>query len=123
MSDGRRVLVVDNDTDVREFMADALQTIGCEVYHASDGDRALREVTLHAPDVVFMDVNIPGQDGWLVCRKLKLGPSAPIVALMTQQRDERTTRFAEFVDADDLLSKPLSLQALLSVAAQIELAT
>ena len=110
MYHGQRVsaLVVDDDPDVVDFMSHVLRSAGCEVCVARDGDEALQQAEANDPDIVFLDINIPEQDGWLVCRKLKLPDAAPRIALITGRVEDDTDRFAAFVHADDVLRKPFS---------------
>ena len=65
-------LVVDDDPDVVDFMTHLLQSANCNVRSAANGDQALQEVESLCPDIVFLDIDIPEQDGWLVCFKLKM---------------------------------------------------
>ena len=67
------------------------------------------------PDLVFLDICIPEQDGWLVCSKLKLRPNAPTIVLMTGSTENKTDRFADFVHADVVLRKPFSEEDVLNV--------
>lgn len=101
-------LVVDDDPDVVEFMTHLLRSAGYDVSSASDGDEALRQAEAHDPDVVFLDINIPEQDGWLVCSKLKMPPKGPTIVLITGRTENDTDRFAGFVHADEVLRKPFT---------------
>ena len=108
MFHGQRLstLVVDDDPDIIAFMSHVLRSAGCDVCLASDGDLALTQAEANHPDVVFLDINIPEQDGWLVCRKLKMLPNAPAIVLITGRTESNTDRFADFVHADGVLRKP-----------------
>lgn len=101
-------LVVDDDPDILDFMTHVLESIDCDVCCASDGDQALRQAEAHSPEMVFLDINIPEQDGWLVCSKLKMPLKAPTIVLITGRTDSDTDRFAGFVHADAVLKKPFS---------------
>lgn len=101
-------LVVDDNRETREFVGRILQGHHFDVNYATDGDEGLSLARHLRPAVVYLDVNMPGQDGWLVCAKLKLSPSAPAVVLMTGDSRRNLYRFAEFVQADDVLRKPFS---------------
>jgi len=103
-----RALVVDDERDVRGFVGAVLSTAKYEIHFAEDGDDALSKASELKPDVVFLDINLPIQDGWLVCAKLKLVEPAPVVILMTGLTRDDLYRFGEFVKADDLLRKPFS---------------
>ncbi len=109
------VLVVDDDPDVVEFMTHVLRSAGCDVRSAADGDQALQQAEANSLDVVFLDINIPEQDGWLVCSKLKMPLDGPRIVLITGRTDNDTDRFAGFVHADELLKKPFSEEDVLQV--------
>ena len=108
-------LVVDDDSDVVEFMAHVLRSANCDVCSATDGEQALELASANNPDVVFLDINIPEQDGWLVCSKLKMRLDGPRIILMTGRSENDTDRFAHFVHADDVLKKPFSDEAVVRV--------
>jgi DNA-binding response OmpR family regulator len=108
-------LVVDDDSDVVEFMAHVLRSANCDVCSATDGEQALELASANDPDVVFLDINIPEQDGWLVCSKLKMRLDGPRIILMTGRSENDTDRFAHFVHADDVLKKPFSDEAVVRV--------
>jgi len=101
-------LVVDDDPDIVEFITHVLRAANCEVCAARDGEQALQQADENDPDVVFLDINIPEQDGWLVCSKLKMRLDGPRIVLMTGRSENDTDRFAHFVHADDVLKKPFS---------------
>lgn len=101
-------LVVDDDSDIVEFVTHVLRSANCHVSAAADGEQALAQADANSPDVVFLDINIPEQDGWLVCSKLKMRSEGPRIVLMTGRSENDTDRFAEFVHADDVLKKPFS---------------
>jgi DNA-binding response OmpR family regulator len=109
------VLVVDDDPYIVEFMTEVLTAAGCEVRSAHDGEQALQEADTFCPDVVFLDIVIPEQDGWLVCSKLKTTPNSPAIVLITGHPDHKTDRFASFVDADELMKKPFCKEDVLRV--------
>jgi PAS domain S-box-containing protein len=74
------VLVVDDDTDVRAFLADSLQSLGYSVIEAEDGEAGLKQLDLHRPDLMLLDYAMPGMNGADVARAArKLRPGLPIV--------------------------------------------
>lgn len=95
----------------------------CDVHTAKDGEHALQRANECRPDLVFLDIRIPEQDGWLVCTKLKLQSKAPRVVLMTGYADDEKVDFAKFVDADELLKKPFSEEDVLRVLTQAGLSS
>ncbi len=108
-----RALVGDDDPDIREFVSGVLESVGCEVHVAADGEQALVQAFEFQPEIVFLDVNLPKQFGWLVCAKLKLIEPSPTVILMTGLTCDDLDSFSEFVKAGDVLRKPFSAEDVL----------
>ncbi|MGE0463800.1 MAG: response regulator [Vicinamibacterales bacterium] len=78
------VLVVDDYADAREMYAESLLVSGFRVVEAADGMSAIELARAHAPDVILMDLSLPGMDGWEATRCLKADPGTrhiPVVAL------------------------------------------
>ena len=109
-----RALVVDDDPDIREFVGGVLESVGCEVHVAVDGEQALVQAFEFQPEIVFLDVNLPKQFGWLVCAKLKLIEPSPTVILITGLTCDELDSFSEFVKAGDVLRKPFSAEDVLA---------
>ena len=110
-----RVLVVDDDPDVRVFVSHVLKAAGCEVQVAADGEQAVIAAFDFRADIVFLDITIPFQCGWLVCAKLKLIEPSPTVVLITGLDRDYLSNFSEFVKADSLLRKPFSAKDVLEL--------
>ncbi|HEY6066575.1 MAG TPA: MASE1 domain-containing protein [Thermoanaerobaculia bacterium] len=115
--DARRVLVVDDNSDAREALRFLLEDEGHHVRTAADGPDALAEALAFRPDVVFLDIGLPGMDGYEVARRLRTQPgseSARIVAVSGygQAEDRERSRAAGF---DDHLLKPVPPNRLLDV--------
>jgi two-component system response regulator MprA len=109
-----RVLVVDDDTAVRDSLARTLRFEGHEVATARDGQEALEAVDADEPDAVILDVSMPKLDGLETCRRLRAeGRVLPV--LMLTARDSVGDRVAGLdAGADDYLVKPFALQELLA---------
>jgi CheY-like chemotaxis protein len=110
----RRVLVVDDNADAGESLGALLQSMGCESLVIDGGEHALRAARAWRPDVVLLDIGMPGMDGYEVARRLraeKLDPMPVIVALTGwgQEVDKQRTREAGF---DLHLVKPVELDEL-----------
>jgi len=112
----RRVLVVDDNRDVAGSTAMLLRRAGHEVYLAYDGPQALELSRLHRPDVVFLDIGLPGMDGYEVARRMRLETNVPLVAMSGYSLDEQDE--AEF---DHCLVKPASPIALLELVANLNM--
>lgn len=108
-----RVLVVDDDPDICRFIGLVLESAGCEVHFAADGEQALHQAITLQPALVLLDINLPLQDGWLVCAKLKLIEPSPNVVLVTGLDRDDLDRFSDFVKATDVLRKPFSAKDVL----------
>jgi diguanylate cyclase (GGDEF)-like protein len=101
------VLVADDDPDIRELVALLLRSQGYEVVQARDGDEALRIARERDPDLLLVDVGMPGVDGFAVCREIQgSGPTAPPVVFLTANAgtDERVTGLD--AGASDYIVKP-----------------
>lgn len=109
-----RVLVVDDEPEVRAAVEDGLTVEGYEVRGARDGLAALSDVALWEPDAVVLDVMMPGIDGLAVCRRLRAaGDRVPILVLTA--RDSVSERIDGLdAGADDYLVKPFALDELLA---------
>jgi len=109
-----RVLVVDDDAPVRRMLRRTLAAEGLEVVAAADGGRALAAAERDPPDLVVLDVSMPGMDGLAVCRRLRAaGVAAPV--LMLTARDAVEDRVAGLdAGADDYLVKPFAPAELLA---------
>jgi two-component system response regulator MprA len=110
----QRILVVDDDAAICRVLARALTAEGYGVSTASDGGRALVELERHLPDLVVLDVGMPGLDGLAVARRTRAkGVAVPI--LMLTARDDIADRVAGLdAGADDYLVKPFATDELLA---------
>jgi two-component system, OmpR family, response regulator MprA len=109
-----RVLVVDDDPPLRRMLARTLTAEGYEVTVAADGGGALAEAERTAPDVIVLDVAMPGLDGLTVARRLR-GKGLPTPILMLTARDAVPDRVAGLeAGADDYLVKPFAVQELIA---------
>ena len=104
-----RVLVVDDHAANRLLLRELLEPDGHEVVEAADGAAALELANAHPPDVVLLDVQMPGLDGFEVCRRLKAGrETAAIPVVLVTALDARDDRIAGIrAGADDFLTKPI----------------
>jgi signal transduction histidine kinase len=119
---GRRVLVVDDNVDAAEMIAMMLQMKGHHVELAHDGFAAVEMAQRSRPDVILLDIGLPGRDGYEVARLLRLNPAlahTKIVAVTGygQPDDKRRSKEAGI---DDHLTKPVNPEALMSAVAPRE---
>jgi two-component system response regulator MprA len=109
-----RVLVVDDDPPLRRMLARTLLAEGYDVTVAADGGAALVEAERTAPDVIVLDVAMPGLDGLTVARRLR-SKGVPTPILMLTARDAVPDRVAGLeAGADDYLVKPFAVQELVA---------
>jgi len=112
MSDGPRVLVVDDDPQLREALSRALELDGYDVSTASNGVKALDAISTDRPDVMVLDVMMPYVGGLDVCRTLRDRKDRLPILVLTA-RDEVGDRVAGLdAGADDYLTKPFALEEL-----------
>jgi DNA-binding response OmpR family regulator len=109
----QRVLVVDDEAEIREMLSEYLNSHGFEVM-AADSGKAMRELLAkNVPDVVLLDVNLPGEDGLTLARYIRERFDLPII--MVTAADEVVDRVVGLeVGADDYLTKPFDMQVLLA---------
>jgi DNA-binding response OmpR family regulator len=101
----RRILIVDDEPTVREVLGQYLQLEGYMVMQAADGLEALRLAEASPPDLVILDLMLPGIDGLDVCSRLRAKSAVPI--LMLTARTEDADKFAGFeAGTDDYITKP-----------------
>jgi DNA-binding response OmpR family regulator len=108
-----RVLVVDDDRDVLESMSVAFRAEGAETYSASDGNTAVKMCYEHEPDVVILDMMLPGRSGFLALEKIKGHEDSPLVVMVTANEGKRHQAYAESLGVDGYLLKPVPLQKLI----------
>lgn len=107
---GRRVLVVDDNIQVRSAVTRFLKLHAFDVEVASDGRAALAELQRQPADFVLLDVDMPGMDGFEVCRRIKADPAhafVPVIMLTALDSGEDRIRGAE-AGADGYLAKPVA---------------
>jgi excisionase family DNA binding protein len=115
-SGGPLVLVVDDDARLREFMRVNLEVEGYTVRESESAEKALEAVADEAPDLVLLDVVMPGVDGWQLLQKLQeLHGSIPVI-MFSGKVDEQSANEAEQRGARGFVGKPFDPQELLSRA-------
>ena len=115
---GPRILVVDDDTSIRTLLRRLLTTEGYTVDEAADGPAALEKVAAVEPDLVLLDIMMPGQDGLDVLEGLRHGSDVPVV-LLTAKNEEADRVLGFRYGADDYVVKPFSSAELLGRIAAI----
>ncbi|WP_040160312.1 MtrAB system response regulator MtrA [Nigerium massiliense] len=110
---GSRVLVVDDDSALAEMLQIVLQASGLETDWVGRGDEALEAFRRFRPDLVLLDLMLPGLDGVDVCRELRAESDVPIV-MLTAKSDTQDVVAGLEAGADDYVAKPFKTQELLA---------
>jgi len=108
-----KVLVVDDDRELLGLICFALRQAGYWPVEAGDGLRAVQLFEAEQPDLVILDVNLPGLNGFEVCRRLRAQSTTPIMLLTVNNTEEDEVRGLD-LGADDYLTKPFSPRTLLA---------
>jgi two-component system KDP operon response regulator KdpE len=110
---GATVLVVDDEPQIRRVMRATLSANGYVITEASNGEDAVESVRKNKPDLVLLDVNMPGMGGIEACREIRDATEAPII-MLTVRNAERDKVAALDAGADDYVVKPFGIQELLA---------
>ena len=108
-----RILVVDDERQIRRALSLHLGARGYEVFEADTGERAIQVAATEHPDVVLLDLGLPGMDGVLVIQALRGWTDMPIIVLSVRD-DERSKVQALDAGADDYVTKPFGMAELLA---------
>lgn len=108
-----RVLVVEDEPAIADAVADRLRSEGYEVELAHDGPTAVERAATGQPDLIVLDVMLPGFDGLEVCRRVQAQRPVPVL-MLTARDDETDVLVGLAVGADDYLTKPFSLRELVA---------
>ena len=109
----RRVLVVEDDRVINQAVSDRLEAEGYEVARAWDGPGAVAAYGEHSPDLVVLDVMLPGYDGHEVCRRIQADRPVPVL-MLTARSDETDVLVGLGLGADDYLTKPFRMRELVA---------
>ena len=116
---GPVVLVVDDDPRVREFVRVNLELAGYSVREAERAEEALAVVESEAPDLVLLDVVMPGTDGWQLLQRMQERHGSIPVIMFSGKVDEETAGEATRLGADDFVGKPFDPQQLVERAKRL----
>jgi DNA-binding response OmpR family regulator len=110
-----KILLVDDDAMLIEVTAFALRRAGFLVVPATDGEQALRAWADEQPDLIILDIQLPGKDGLALCREIRASSRVPIILLTVRNSDDDIVHGLE-IGADDYLTKPFSPRQLIARA-------
>lgn len=113
MANAKKVLIIDDDPALLRLAEYNLQRAGYQTITAKEGQSGLRQLFEHKPDLVILDINMPGMDGWTTCERIREVSDVPIVMLTSQIQTEDIIRGLE-MGADDYVVKPFDLRELMA---------
>lgn len=116
MSTTKKILIADDEPDILEILQFNLQQEGYEVVTAKTGDDAIEKAKQNKPDLIILDIMMPGKNGMEVCNILRTMPDfkKTLIVFLTAMSDEGTEIKGLETGADDYLTKPISPKVLLS---------
>ncbi|MEV6281141.1 response regulator transcription factor [Kribbella sp. NPDC051770] len=115
---GSRILVVEDEPVINQAVADRLRGSGYDVVQAWDGPGAVTQYDATRPDLVVLDVMLPGFDGHEVCRRIQAARPVPVL-MLTARDDEADILIGLGVGADDYLTKPFRMRELVARVAAL----
>ncbi len=120
--DGKRVLLVDDDSDILSSMQAAFESTGATIETAANGNKAVEIAEKSQPDLVVLDMMLPGRSGFLVLEKIKAKKprnAKPFVIMITGNQGARHKMYAESLGVSEYLNKPVKLDKLIASAERL----
>ena len=120
--DGKRVLLVDDDADILTSIEAAFETTGATIETANNGNTAVEMAERSNPDLVVLDMMLPGRSGFLVLERLKAKKprnAPPHVIMITGNMGARHKIFAESLGVSEYFNKPVKLEKLVAAAERL----
>ena len=120
--DGKHVLLVDDDNDILTSMQAAFEPTGATVETANNGNKAVELAEKGQPDLVVLDMMLPGRSGFLVLEKIKARKpknSKPFVIMITGNQGARHKMYAESLGVSEYFHKPVKLDKLIATAERL----
>lgn len=109
----KRALIIEDDPNISELLRLYLGKDGFETMEISDGSKAEASFDLFSPNVVLLDIMLPGKDGWEICRAIREKSATPIIMLTA--KGEQSDKISGLdMGADDYITKPFDVKELLS---------
>ncbi|MED4024541.1 cell wall metabolism DNA-binding response regulator WalR, partial [Priestia aryabhattai] len=102
---GKKILVVDDEKPIADILKFNLEKEGFEIVMAHDGDEAIEKANEEQPDMVLLDIMLPGKDGLEVCREIRKSSEMPII-MLTAKDSEIDKVLGLELGADDYVTKP-----------------
>src|SRR3982750_2360852 len=120
--ENKRILLVDDDTDVLTSMQAAFEPTGAVIETANNGNKAVELVEKNQPDLVILDMMLPGRSGFLVLEKIKARKprnSKPFVIMITGNQGARHKMYAETLGVSEYFNKPVKMDKLIATAERL----
>jgi two-component system OmpR family response regulator len=120
--DGKRVLLVDDDSDILTSMQAAFEPTGAMVETANNGNKAVELAEKNVPDLIVLDMMLPGRSGFMVLEKVKAKKprgTKPFVIMITGNQGARHKMFAESLGVSEYFHKPVKLDKLVATAERL----
>lgn len=120
--EGKRVLLVDDDNDILTSMQAAFEPTGATIDTASNGNKAVELAEKNQPDLIVLDMMLPGRSGFLVLEKIKARKpknSKPLVVMITGNQGARHKMYAESLGVSEYLTKPVKMEKLIGIAQKL----
>jgi DNA-binding response OmpR family regulator len=120
--EGKKVLLVDDDTDILTSMQAAFEPTGAVIESATNGNKAVELAEKENPDVVILDMMLPGRSGFLVLEKIKARKprnAPPHVIMITGNTGGRHKMFAESMGVSEYFNKPVKMDKLIATAERL----
>ena len=111
----QKVLIIDDDDDLLQLAGLLFKKAGSQVVTARDGLEGMSKLYAHRPNLIILDVMMPGMDGFEVCERIRQVSDAPLIMLTALNHEQEMLRGLE-AGADDFLSKPFNAEILLARA-------
>ena len=118
----KRILLVDDDSDILTSMQAAFEPTGATVETASNGNKAVELAERNQPDLIVLDMMLPGRSGFLVLEKVKAKKprnEKPFVIMITGNQGKRHQMYAESLGANEYFTKPVKLDKLMATAEKL----
>ena len=110
---GYKILVADDDTNVHQSLKAYFRREGYQMISTYDGNQALDQVRRSRPDIVILDIMMPGMDGLMLCREIRKDSTVPII-MLTAKGEEFDKLLGLEMGADDYITKPFSPREVLA---------
>jgi len=120
--DGKHVLLVDDDNDILTSMQAAFEPTGATVETANNGNKAVELAEKGQPDLVVLDMMLPGRSGFLVLEKIKARKpknTKPFVIMITGNQGARHKMYAESLGVSEYFNKPVKMDKLIATAEKL----